>query len=75
MDIYSVDTLPKYVELYPSCYIANADESTDDGEHWVCVCFDSNHNTEFFCSFGNNPHCDERMVLFMAKKKLLCLEM
>ena len=35
MGVYSVDTLPKYVETYPSCYIINTDERTDAGEHWV----------------------------------------
>ena len=55
MGVYSDDTLPKYVEIYPSCYIINTDESTDAGEHWVCVYLNSNYNAEFCCSFAYNP--------------------
>ena len=56
MGVYSVDTLPEDVNVYPSCYIINTDESTDTGEHWVCVYFNSNRQGEFFCSFANSPH-------------------
>ena len=38
MGVYFVDTLPKYVDLYPSCYVVNTDESPVSGEHMVCVC-------------------------------------
>ena len=68
MGVYSVDTLPKYAEVYPSCYIINTDESTEESEHWVCVYFYSHFNGEFFCSFGNSPYYfDARMVMFMER--------
>ena len=47
MGVYSVDTLPTYVDLNPSCYDVNTDESTNSGEHWVCVYFNSNYNAKF----------------------------
>ena len=56
MGVYSVETLPKYVDLYPSCYVVNTDEGTDSGKHWACVYFNSNYTAEFLCSFGNNPY-------------------
>ena len=59
MGVYSVDTLPKYIKAYPCCYIINTDESTGSGEHMVCVYFNSNMKTEFFCSFGNNPQFND----------------
>ena len=47
MGVFSVDTLPRHVKLYPSCYIVNTDESTDSGECWVCVYFNSNGIADF----------------------------
>ena len=68
MGVFSVDTLHRHVKLYPSCYIVNTDESTESGEHWVCVYFNSNGIAEFFCSFGNNPSFyDYQMVSFMER--------
>ena len=67
MGVYSVDTLPKYVNVYPSCII-NTDESTDVGEHWVCVYFNSNRQGEFFCSFANSPYFyDKQMIAFIER--------
>ena len=68
MGVYSVDTLPYRPLFYPSCYVVNTDESTDTGEHWVCIYFNSNLNAEFFCSFANNPYFyDKRIIMFIER--------
>ena len=66
--MYSVDTLPKYVIFFPSCYIINTDESTDVGKHWVCIYFNSNMQAEYFCSFGNNlQYYDNQIITFIER--------
>ena len=41
---------------FPVCFIANTDESTLPGSHWVAFWFDSPHYCEFFDSYGIAPH-------------------
>ena len=70
--VYCVDNLPSHVQLYPSVYVINTDESNGSGEHWVCVYFDVNCNAEFFCSFGNAPdYYDKRILKFIKNNSFL----
>ena len=63
MGVYSVDTLPHMIQYYPSCYVVNTDESTDAGEHWVCIYFNSNPD-----SFANSPYFYDKCVLSFVER-------
>lgn len=54
MGVYAIDQLPSKIE-YPCCMIVNTDPSTEKGEHWLAIYFDSYKNAEFFDSFGYDP--------------------
>ena len=67
--------IQQHVEIYHSFYIINTDESTDAGEHWMCVYLNSNYNAEFFCSFANNPkYYDDGILSFIKRnsQSLIC---
>ena len=68
MGVYSADTLPHMIQYYPSCYVVNTDESTDAGEHWVCIYFNSNQDAEFFCSFANSPYFYDKRILSFVER-------
>ena len=68
MGVYSADTLPHMIQYYPSCYVVNTDESTDAGEHWVCIYFNSNQDAEFFCSFANSPYFYDKCILSFVER-------
>ena len=54
--VYPVDLLPKSVNQFPAAFIANTDESSEDGEHWVAFYFPSKEMGEFFDSYGKYAH-------------------
>ena len=68
MGVYSADTLPQKIQFYPSCYIVNTDESTDAGEHSVCIYFNSNQDAECFCSFANTPFFYDKHILSFIER-------
>ena len=49
--VFSVDTLPNE----PHLLVANTDESTGVGEHWIAIFVDENGRGELFDSFGRVP--------------------
>ena len=64
--VYPVDILPKSVNQFPAAFIANTDESNEDGEHWVAFYFPSKERAEFFYSYGKYAHeLDPRFLKFM----------
>ena len=40
----------------PVCLIANTDDSTQQGQHWVAFYLDPHNNIEYFDSFGLPPY-------------------
>lgn len=66
--VFSVDTLPRRVTLYPSAYICNTDTSHLPGSHWVVMWFKSSDYAEFFDSFGNAAsYYDYRLEDFLKR--------
>jgi hypothetical protein len=51
---FPIDKLPKIFK-YPTCFIINNQKSTEIGEHWLAVYFDSKKHCYFFDSFGMHP--------------------
>ena len=53
--IYSADKIPT-IDVYPTAFIANTDESHLPGQHWVAFYFKSkNQIPEYFDSYGLSP--------------------
>jgi hypothetical protein len=52
--VFAADTIPRALAL-PALFIANTDERTLAGTHWVAFWVDSRGHCEFFDSFGNQP--------------------
>ena len=66
--IYPVDLLPKTVKQFPAAFVANTDESIEDGEHSVAFYFPNDKEGGFFYSYGNSAHTlDQRFVQFMIR--------
>lgn len=64
--IFSPDTLPLHVTLYPSAYICNTDPSYLPGRHWVVFWFSNESQAEFYDSLGHGPeHNDPRFSTFL----------
>lgn len=40
---------------YPSCLIANLDDSSKPGSHWIAIYIDEEGRAEYFDSFGREP--------------------
>ena len=53
--VFPADTLKK-PDKYPSCFIANTDDSTRPGEHWVAFNFPDSETMEYFDSYGYTPY-------------------
>jgi uncharacterized protein YutD len=51
---FPFDKLPKNFK-YPACFIINNQKSTEIGEHWLAIYFDSQKKCYFFDSFGMDP--------------------
>jgi uncharacterized protein YutD len=51
---FPCDKLPNKFK-YPACLIINNQKSTENGEHWLAVYFDSKKNCYFLDSFGMHP--------------------
>jgi hypothetical protein len=65
--VFSPDTLPLRVNVYPSAYICNTDPSHLPGKHWVVMWMENPRKAEFFDSLGHSPnHYDDRIKKFLA---------
>src|SRR6266481_3355530 len=53
--VFPADMLRK-PKKYPSCFIANTDDSTRTGEHWVAFNFPDSETMEYFDSYGYTPY-------------------
>lgn len=53
--VYASDKLPKEIEHFPCGFVANTDPSNKPGTHWVAFYFLSEHEGQFFDSYGNPP--------------------
>ena len=54
LGVFAQDNLPE-IKRYPSCLIANIDDSYSPGRHWIAVVYLSPKNTEFFDSIALPP--------------------
>lgn len=54
LGVFPRDRLPS-IHSYPSCYVANTDDSSKPGTHWVAFYFENIYNKEFFDSYGFTP--------------------
>lgn len=43
-------------QQFPSCYVANTDNDSEPGEHWVAFYFPNENEYEFFDSYGQPPY-------------------
>src|SRR5215813_3796827 len=54
LGVYPSDMLPE-VTTYPSCFIANIQDHTKPGSHWVSVYIDEKRQSTYFDSFAEPP--------------------
>ena len=52
--VYSRNTLPTQV-TYPCALICNTDRASGPGQHWVAMYLNSEHDGEYFDSYGLKP--------------------
>jgi len=72
--VFSPDTLPKIVNMYPSAYICNTEDSHLPGKHWVVFWFQSPSHVEFYDSFGKLPQqYSEKFETFLNRNAVYCL--
>lgn len=55
LGVFPSDQLPKKIQNFPCCFIANVDPSEEPGSHWVAFYVSSSLQLEFFDSYGNSP--------------------
>jgi len=65
--VFPADQLPK-ITKYPSTFIANTDESTKSGQHWLAFYVADDKNIEFFDSYGLKPQ-NKYFVSYIKKYK------
>ena len=53
--VFAINTLPRYVTIYPSAFIVNTEPMPLPGEHWILIIIYSKQNAIFFDSFGRPP--------------------
>ena len=53
--VYAADQLPKTVPFFPCGFIANTDDHTGSGRHWVAFYMPRSGLAEFFDSYGQPP--------------------
>ena len=65
--VFPADQLPEITE-FPGSFIANTDESTKDGQHWVAFYVVDGKNVEYFDSYGLKPK-NKHFVNYLKKFK------
>lgn len=55
LGVFSINTLPKKINKYPSLFILNTSPSNVKEGHWLAIYIDKNQKLEFFDSYGLNP--------------------
>lgn len=69
--VFPADQLPKITRL-PSSFIANTDDSTRDGQHWVAFHISDDKKLEYFDSYGMKPN-NKYFETFIKKfRKQIC---
>jgi len=53
--VFSSDTLPLNIKIYPCSLICNTDKQGKPGTHWQAMFIPNAHTCEFFDSFANQP--------------------
>ena len=54
-NVYSADTLPVSVNIYPSAFICNTDPARLPGKHWIVFWFEDSNHSECYDSLGRLP--------------------
>jgi hypothetical protein len=56
LGVFARDRLPRISRShFPCCYVANTDDSSKSGTHWVAFYHVTPNHCEFFDSYGKNP--------------------
>lgn len=57
LGVFPRDLIPSFhsISRFPSCFIANTDDSHSPGEHWVAFYCLAPNEYEFFDSYGEHP--------------------
>ena len=53
--VFSSDTLPLNIKIYPCSLVCNTDRQGKPGTHWQAMFFPNAYTCEFFDSFANPP--------------------
>lgn len=72
--VFSSNTLPQIVSVYPSAYICNTDPSYLPGSHWIVFWIHSPNYAEFYDSLGKLPeHYDAAFGVFLQNNCASCV--
>lgn len=56
LGVFAEDTIPLHIPVGPVGFIANIEQESKPGSHWVSFYVDSKRRGFFFDSFGRPPH-------------------
>ena len=65
--VFPADMLP-VPSTFPSCYIANTEDSTSNGQHWIAFNYPDQITVEYFDSYGLTPFIFPRYFNFIKHK-------
>lgn len=54
-NVYSIDTLPRFIKKVPAFLIINTSPSYVENGHWLAIYIHKNRYLEFFDSYGLSP--------------------
>ena len=73
-NIYSVDTLPTHIHMFPSAFICNTDRSHLPGKHWIAFWLYDPYHSECFDSLGRLPmYYDMNFETFLSENTEMCV--
>ena len=53
--VYACDEMPKFIQVFPQCLVANTDNHNQIGSHWIAIFIDDKGGGEYFDSYGLPP--------------------
>lgn len=68
LGVFPSDHLPSPLQSFPCCFIANVDESSEPGSHWVAFYVTSRQRIEFFDSYGRSPETFPNIIWNYVKR-------
>lgn len=67
--VFAMDKIPKLINIKPSLYVINTDNSNQSGTHWLAIYVPAKGKANYFDSFGRPPK-NQHIKLFFKNNHL-----